>query len=336
MSIMERVVRASLRLTPVWFRERHGTEVLETHRERVRAAAARGRGALLRLQVKELYGAMVMVLRLRGAVRGVTLPAVVSRRESRIDGMLQDVRFAARAMLRNPGWSVMAVVVLAIGIGASSAMFSALNAFFFRPLPFAGADRLVLLYETNPEFGWTDAAAAPANMLDWREQMTSFDDVAGFSDFSSALPAVIDEQPVALTGAQITGNFFSVLGVRAALGRTPQWEDSWHSERPWVMLSHAAWQMYFGGDSAAIGRTFAVGGRTAEIAGVMPRGFTFPSAETQVWYSFGWEAQAREEVWFRRAHFVRPIARLAAGVSLERANTELQALTERLQQTYPA
>ena len=335
MSIMERVVRASLRLTPGWFRERHGGEVLDTHRERVRAAAARGRGALLRLEVKEFFGAVAMVLRLRGARRDIVLPAVVTRRESRIDGLLQDVRFAARTMLRNPGWAAMAVAVLAIGIGASSAMFSALNAFFFRPLPFASADRLMVLYETNPEFGWTDAAAAPANMMDWRDQMTSFDDVAAFADFSSALSAIIDEQPIALTGAQITGNFFSVLGVRAALGRTPQWEDSWRSERPWVMLSHAAWQTYFGGDSTAIGRIFPVGGIDAEIAGVMPRGFSFPSAETQVWYSFGWEAGAREEVWFRRAHFVRPIARLAAGASLERANTELQALTQRLQQTYP-
>jgi predicted permease len=335
MRLMERVVRLSLRLTPQWFRERHGDDVVATHRARVAAAAALGRMALVRLNVKELIGAIALVLQPRSGMR-VAPAAPLPRRESRMTGLMQDVRFAARTMLRNPGWAATAVAVLAIGIGASSAMFSALNAFFFRPLPFAAPERLVMLYETNPEFSWTDAAAAPANMIDWREQLSSFDDVAGFADFSSSISAIIDAQPVALTGAQITGNFFSVLGVRAALGRTPQWEDTWQQERPWVILSDAAWRAYFGGDSSAIGRTFALGATDVEVAGVMPAGFSFPSAETQLWFSFGWQPSAREEVWFRRAHFVRPIARLAAGTSLERANTELQALVQRLQREYPA
>jgi hypothetical protein len=108
----------------------------------------------------------------------------------------QDVRFAMRTLGRNPGFALVAIAVLALGIGANTAIFSAVNASFFRPLPFGDADRLVMLFETNPEFGWDDATAAPANVFDWRDQVEAFEAVSGYSDFSNQVTAFRDGEPV--------------------------------------------------------------------------------------------------------------------------------------------
>ena len=104
-----------------------------------------------------------------------------------LETIWQDVRFGVRTLVRNPGFAASAITVLALGIGANTAIFSAVNAYFFRPLPFADADRLVTIYETNPEFGWTDADAAPANLLDWRDQVDAFAEVSAYSEYSNQI-----------------------------------------------------------------------------------------------------------------------------------------------------
>jgi putative ABC transport system permease protein len=189
----------------------------------------------------------------------------------------QDVRFALRTLIRSPGFTSVAVIVLALGIGANTAIFSAVNAFFFRPLPFADADRLVTLYETNPEFGWDDASAAPANMFDWREQVEAFADVSAY--FSNALTAFQDAEPLLITGTQVVGNFFTTLGVVPMMGRTFRMEETWDGEDDGIVISHALWVSYFGSDPDVIGKRieFAIG--DGEVLGVMPRGFRFPSEQ---------------------------------------------------------
>ena len=278
------------------------------------------------------------MLRLRSGAGMLTSRAaspVPQRRASWMDGLVQDVRFAGRTLRRNPGYAAAAIVVLALGIGPTTAMFSAVNAFFFRALPFADADRLALLYETNPEFGWTDEVAAPANVLDWREQVSAFDDVAAYSELVNRATYMAGDEPLLITVATVTGNFFSVLGVRPALGRTFRWEETWDGSDNVVVLSHAMWVTHFGADPSVIGRKVDIGGSTNEIVGVMPEGFTFPSDGTQLWTPWGWRPEAKGEIWFRRAHMVRPIARLAPGVTYEAANAEFQSVVRRLQQQYP-
>jgi len=247
----------------------------------------------------------------------------------------RDLRYALRGMRHRPGFVVAILLTLSLGIGASVAMFATANALFLRPLPFANADRLQVLYETNPEFGWVVADAAPANVLDWRERVAAFEDIAAYSRFGGALTYVQDGEPQLLEIAEVTGNFFDVLGVRPEIGRGFRWAETWSDGGNTVILSHATWETHFGADRSVIGRTVRLGSGLYEVVGVMPRGFSFPIEGTAVWKTFGWDPASRAQTSFRRAHYVRPIAKLAAGVSAEQANAQLQVEVAKLKEEYP-
>ena len=317
MRLTERLLRAVLRLAPRAFTDRYRDELLDTHRARAHRAAADGPMAAMRLELRELLGGLWAVARLRA-------------------GLPQEIRFAFRMLWRKPGYAATSIAVLALGLGATTAIFSAVNAFFFRPLPFADASRLVMLYETNPEFGWTDAVAAPANALDWREQVDAFADVAMYNEsFVNRVPYVEDGEPVLFGTSAVSGNFFDVLGARAALGRTFTWDETWEGRDDVVVLSHDLWTTHFGADPGIVGRTLPFGARSVAVVGVMPAGFRFPNHDTQLWYPWGWAPENRQAVFFRRAHWARPIARLAPGVTHAEANAQFQAVVRRLQADYP-
>lgn len=331
----ERILRALLRLAPPRFTTRYGDEALATHRSR--AKEERRVGARLWFAFREVTGMAFLVLRLwlgrgpdgRAAARQGHRAAPTPER------LWSELRVAARTLRRAPGFTLTVVAILALGIGANTAIFSAANAFFFRPLPFRDPGRLVRLYETNPEFGWTDADAAPANVLDWREQVDAFQDVATYSSFVSQATYIRNGEPELLGLSQVSGNFFDVLGVKAEMGRTFRWEETWDGDHAVAMISHALWITHFGGDPGIVGRTldFPAGG--VEVVGVLPDGFTFPSAATQVWIPWGWNRADRDAVWFRRAHWVVPVARLKPGVSMSEADAQLQVVVQRLQERYP-
>lgn len=338
-----RLVAGILRAAPADFRERFEKEYLATVEERI--AGARGRGSLgaYRLLIREVGGAIRSVLRMRlGAERigGRRTDTTTGRRggEGMLSTLRNDIGQAVRALARNPGFTMAALVVLALGIGATSAIFSAANAFLFRPLPFEEPERLVSLYETNPEFGWTDVTAAPANALDWRERVDAFTDVAVYRDLGvSDVTIQTDGEPILVGATSVSGNFFDVLGVRPAVGRTFTWEESWDGNDDVVVLGHGLWVRAFGADPDVIGTTIPFGGSAEphRIVGVMPEGFSFPTDRTELWYTYGWAPSARQEIWFRRAHFVRPVARLSPGVGLEEANAQLQSVVSALQEEYP-
>ncbi len=326
-----RIVVAILRLAPASFRDRHGQEFLAVHDQRS-ATAGRGPGRLL-FAARETVGSLVLVARLR--LRGGSPAASPWSLVTALSGFGQDVRFAFRTMRRNPGFASVAVLVLALGIGANAAIFSAVNAFFFRPLPFPDSGRLVTIFETNPEFGWDDATAAPANMLDWREQVDAFEDVSAYSELTSQITTFSDGQPTLMGGTGVVGNFFQALRVEPALGRTFRMEETWDGSDNVVVISHDLWVDHFGQDPEIIGKTIEFSDSSPEIIGVMPPGFRFPSEQTQLWFTMGWATGAREEAWFRRAHFVRAFGRLAPGVTEEQANAQLQVVVRRLQAEYP-
>lgn len=318
------VLRAILALAPRSFRERYGDELLEVHERR--AGAARGVAQRVTLAVTEIGGALGMLVRARRHTNGEGGDVMT---------VFRSLRHGLRMVRRHPGYAGASVAVLALGIGATAAIFSAVNAYFFRPLPFGDEARLVALYETNPEFGWTDTEAAPANLLDWRERVEAFEDIAAYSDFTSQVTYLQEGEPVLLSIATVTGNFFEVLGARAALGRTFEWDETWSGRDDVVVLSHATWVGRFGADAGVVGRTIEFGTTSVEVVGVMPPDFRFPGTGIDLWSPWGWNPEARSEVWFRRAHFVRPVARLVPGVSHEQADAEFQAVVASLQTEYP-
>lgn len=285
------------------------------------------------VRARERFGEMDRVR--REAVKAESARVRGERRVRYLDGLGRDVWYALRTLGRNPSFAITAVLVLAVGIGANAAIFSAANAFLFQPLPFTEADRLVTLYETNPEFGWDMAQAAPANVLDWREQVGAFDDVAMYTEFLSRAPYVRAGEPTLLGTTNVTGNFFDVLGVRPVLGRGFEWGETWQGRDDVAVLSHRAWRDRFGGDPDVLGRVLDLGTVTLRVVGVMPRGFNFPDPDIELWTPWGWDPADRDAVYFRRAHWVRPVARLGADVGHEEANAELQVVVERLQAEYP-
>jgi len=338
--VTEGLVRTLLRLAPEEFRSRWEDELLAVHRRR--AGEPRDPLRAVAFTLRELGGTAWLVLRLR-------LGGIGSAGERHPDGtttttgggtMLEhirtDLRFAARGLMRNPGFTLAAVVVLALGIGANTAIFSAANAYFFRPLPFAGEESLVTVFETNPDFGWTHAMAAPANVLDWRDQVEAFQDVAFYRESPAEAVLLRDGEPEVLSYTQVSGNFFDVAGVPAELGRSFRWEETWDGADDIVVLSHQAWTRRFGGDPQVVGRMLELGSRTVEVVGVMPASFSFPASSLDLWTPYGWDPSSTEAAWFRRAHFVRPLARLVPGSTFEEAAAQLQVVVARLARDYPA
>jgi putative ABC transport system permease protein len=251
-----------------------------------------------------------------------------------IEDTIGDARFALRMLARNPVLSGAAILTLALGIGANTAIFSVVNAVILRPLPFPHADRLVMLSEDNPEKGWRRATAAPANYIDWKERVHAFADVAAYEPGGGAtLTGVGEPQRIRVRG--VTGNYFTVLEVRPALGRVFAPEETWKSATPVAVISDRMWRDGFGADPAAVGRSVAINGTLTEIVGVMPASFTYAADTVDVWRAVGWESSSRSQDFFRRAHWLRVVARLKPGVTPESADAEFQTVVRQLQTEYP-
>src|SRR5688572_7808333 len=250
--------------------------------------------------------------------------------------LLRDIRYATRALWRDRGLAVAGVLTLALGIGATTAVFSAVNAVMLRELPFRDSDRLVAVWEENTERGWYKNVAAPANMLDWRERVSAFESLAGYTDYLTNVTLLGEGEPRLLSSANITQNFTETLGIRLALGRGLEPGTDWQGGPRQVLISHRLWREQFRSDSAIVGRSIALGGSLPwQVAGVMPEGFAFPSPTTDIWMPMLWTEQYRASPAFRRAHWVRTVARLKPGVSPAAANAALQTVAKQLQVEHP-
>ncbi|MGH7524102.1 MAG: ADOP family duplicated permease [Gemmatimonadales bacterium] len=252
-----------------------------------------------------------------------------------ITGALADVRYAVRGLARHPAVGVAAILTLAIAVGANTAIYSAVNAVMLRPLPFHDPSRLVMLWEENPERGWHLNVVAPANYLDWKAETPAFADAAAYFAYPNSQTLTGGGEPRVLTTSSVTGNFFSVLGLRAELGRGFTADETWDNGSHGVVISDRLWRTQFAADRAIIGRTVELNARPHQIIGVMPPEVRFPEADTDIWTSFSWPPAQRNQVSFRRAHYIRAIARLKPGVSLDQANAALQVVVKRLQRDYP-
>ena len=249
--------------------------------------------------------------------------------------LLVDLRFALRVMRRAPGFATLVVLTLGLGIGANAAIFSVVNEVMLRPLTFADPDRLVVLWESNVERGWEQVHAAPANVADWRERVSGFADVASYNSDERGATLTGQGAAVYVTVGVVSGNLFSVLGVHPGLGRGFTMDETWAESQPVALMSHGMWQRQFGGDSTIVERTILLDGVSHEVVGVMPDGFTYQFNEAELWVPFRWTVARRESIWFRQAHVVRAVARLAPGVTHEQALGELQGVAAQLRSEYP-
>ena len=246
------------------------------------------------------------------------------------DMLLQDLRYALRLMRQRPGYTAIVVVTLALGIGANTAMFSAIRGVLLRPLPYAEPARLVQIWENDRLNQKPRYAVAPANFEDWRSQTHSFAEVAAYVTQSASLSG--RGEPFQARMALVTANFFSTLGVAPALGRSLTAADNVPPNHRVAVLSHAAWLGHFGGNPDILETTVQLGGVPCRIVGIMPRGFAFPDSGVDLWRPVA----LRPELLATRAqHFFSVIARVKPGIGLEAAAQDLESVAAAAQQKYP-
>jgi putative ABC transport system permease protein len=252
----------------------------------------------------------------------------------------RDLQLAWRSALRNPGYAFLIVAVLAIGIGANTAIFSLANAAFFRALSYPHAERLAFLWQNNQRTGESEGAVSYPNYADWRAQSRSFQDMTFIMFPSEALNGGLKQLMVTSNGVEripaalVSTNFFSVLGVQPLLGRTFGPEDALRGKSGVTVISYSMWKSRFGGDPHIIGRNFdATGGDV--IVGIMPPGFDFP-ADTQVWQPRELpSASGMAKLDMRVYPNMGVIGRLNSGVSWTQAQTEMNTIAARLAVQYP-
>jgi putative ABC transport system permease protein len=243
--------------------------------------------------------------------------------------LLRDIRHGVRGLLKRPGFTAIALIALALGIGANTAIFSLVNAVLLRPLPFAEPDRLVWVWG-NIRNGGNRASVSPLDFLDYRKQNTTFEEFA--ASIGVPLNLTGGGEPERLIAAGVTGNYFQALGAKPLLGRTFQLENEKSGSDQVTVLSYGLWQKRFGGDLAIINKTVTLDSKTCQIIGVMPQDFSFPrSAELWIPLNFDISPEMKQ----RKAHFLRPIGRLKPGVTLAQAQADTDAVARRLEEQYP-
>lgn len=244
--------------------------------------------------------------------------------------MVQDLRWAWRLLLRYPGFSLPAILTLALGVGANLAVFSVVDAVLLSPLPYPQPDRLVAIWETNLPEALEREPIAPLNFADYRALDQVFADAAAWWHPEVNLTDDIGD-PVRLPTTETTANLFSVLGVPVAVGPGFEVSATLYDERLALVISDRLWRLRYGADPRIVGRVVRVDGDPYVVAGVMPAGFHFPG-QTDVWLRQRWPFSDRT----RFAHFMASVARLRPGISLGQAQTALTSLSERLAEEYPS
>ncbi len=244
-----------------------------------------------------------------------------------MSGLARDLRHAARSLARTPGFSLAAILVLALGIGANVAIFSVTRAVLLRPLPYREPGSLAWVWATRVDRD--RAFYSIPNFVDTREAAHGFRELAGFTPWSPTLTG--GEEPERLTAIRVTGNAFGLLGSAAALGRSLAPGDS---ESRVAALSHGLWARRFGSDPAAVGRAILLNGEGYEIVGVLPPDFLFPGAEdAELAVPLSLSSDVRREE--RGSNFLRIFGRLSPGWDAPRAAAELSTITARLAALHP-
>ncbi|HEV3455472.1 MAG TPA: ABC transporter permease [Thermoanaerobaculia bacterium] len=240
----------------------------------------------------------------------------------------QDLRFGVRALLRNPLPTGLALLVLTLGIGANTAIFSVISGVLLEPLPYPSPERLILAIDSAPRLGFPLFASSPLNYRDWCEQNRSFSTLDAFNIGRFNLTAAA--RPVAVRGGAVTAHFFRTLGVEPLLGRFFRAEDDRPGAEPVTVVSYDLWHTAFGADPGLVGRRIQIDGRYRTVVGIAPRGLAFPR-QAAVWLPLALD-YANEG---RGGHYLRVLGRLRPGVTLPQAQADMSAIAARLERLYP-
>jgi putative ABC transport system permease protein len=252
------------------------------------------------------------------------------RRVRLIEDLWQDFRFSLRSLLKRPGFTAIALLALALGIGANTAIFSLVNAVILQPLPYRDPDRLISVYGTRNRS--TQGSVGPTDFLDYRSQNKTFEQFAASGSMMLPMNLTGSGEPERLNASIITGNYFDTFGVRPALGRGFSLENEKTGQDHVTVLSHAFWQTRFGGDPNIVNKTINLDGKAYEVLGVMPAEVVLPQP-AQLWVPINFDADP--EMKMRNARFLRGIGRLKEGVTLDQAQTDTDLIAAQLEQQYP-
>lgn len=301
-----RLYRLLLRFYPASFRHEYGEEMVRLFGERRRKASAAGRFGLWVEAIGDLLG---------------TAPRV------HVDILRQDLRYAGRVLARAPGFAIAAVVVMALGIGATTAVFSVTDRVLLRPLPFYEPDRLVRVWENAP--GTPELHPSPANFRDWAQMAGSFDTLTPYFPFEMKM---VRDEPERIQGTAVGAGFLRMLGVQPALGRYFTSEEETLGGPDAVILSDRLWRRKFGADPSVLGQTVNLDDTPHTIVGVMPPDFFFPDRTSELWVTLtmgpGWYAD-------RDNASLSVVGRLKAGVSLGIVRDEMNGIMAALEKAYP-
>jgi putative ABC transport system permease protein len=245
--------------------------------------------------------------------------------------LVQDVRYGLRVLWQRPGFTAVAVLTLALGIGANTAVFSLVSAVLVRPLNYREAERLVMVWEDETAAGFPRETPAVGNYADWRAQNKVFEDVAAIDQRTYDLTGGGGE-PEKVLGFAVTSNFFPLLGAEARLGRTLLPEEDRPGAHRVAVLGHGLWQRRFGGEGSAVGREVMLNGEPYTVVGVMPPDFQFEFTDVAFWVP---AAFTPEQLANRGNHYLEVVARLKPGVTVAQAEEDVKAITRRIAESYP-
>jgi putative ABC transport system permease protein len=246
--------------------------------------------------------------------------------------MWQDVRYGIRMLLKSPGMTAIAVLAIALGVGANTAIFSVVNAVLLRPLPFTQPDRLVRVFGTNVKKGVNSNPTSYLNFVDWRDQSHAFEQMVAYGEGTATLTGI--GTPEQIEGATISASVFPMLGVNPILGRTFTSDEEQPGKTHVVVISEGLWRRRFGADPGIIGRTIMVGGDSTTVVGIMPQSFKFPvtSNNLEFWTPIDPASPYNTE---RGSNYLSVAARLKTDATLAQAQSEMDTIAQRLEQEYP-
>ena len=250
-----------------------------------------------------------------------------------LEELLQDLRYGARMLRKIPGFTLVAVLTLALGIGANTAIFSVVYTVLVKNLPYPQADRLVMVYEDVrlPNYQNSKNEPSPGNFSDWANQNRVFANMAAYRNRSFNLTG--DGEPIRVEGELVTSEFFTTLDINPVLGRVFAPEEDRPGNSHVVVISDTLWRNRFGSSAQILGKKILLDGDSYTIVGVMPPGFHFPDFDDQLWAPMG---MSPAELNNRGSHFLLAFARLKPGISLARAQTQMKFLAKHLTELYPA
>src|SRR5437016_6081391 len=245
---------------------------------------------------------------------------------------MSNIRFALRQVIKNPAFSAVAVITLALGIGANTAIFSIVNAVLLRPLPYPDADRIMVLNESSGP--GQDYSVALPDYFDWRKDNTVFEHLAATHKESRNLSGIPGRDPERISCASVTRNFFNIVGLPPEIGRTFSEDEDKVGAPPVVVISERLWRRVFTADPSVLGRSITLHDKSYTVIGVMPLQVTSPQ-DTDVWLSM--MQTSNNSVWMQR--FIHPMiygwGKLKPGGTLEQARTEMKGIAARVEKTYP-